>query len=190
MKTLLLLSLFVLVSCGGGSGSSSNSPIGTTTTTGNNGGTQNGTVVHGGYADSNVQHFSYDVVNPNQTTLTSTVNIPNGVVFTIPHEVVINSDTSNSLSYLYNGVSQSNFVAIEFANKITCQYNKNGNKFDFHHCESYAASVDWTIQAGDTYIMEDLNQDSQAQDKNKITVNIYSIYNNVLTGHINFSYDL
>lgn len=189
MKLLILLSLITLVSCGGGAGGSAANP-GTTTTSNGNGGNQSGQVVHGGYSDNNVQHFTFDVTNPGTTTLLSTVNMPTGTVFTIPNEVVINTDTNNCLSYLNGGVNQSNFVAIEIAGKISCNYIKNGNKFDFDQCTSYAQSVNWTMQAGDTYVIEELNQDSLIQNKNKIEVHVYSLYNNLLTGHINFSYDL
>ena len=178
MKTLLLLSLVLLVSCNGGAGSSTDSGSSLAPTAA-------ATPVHTiTRTDGVVSHKTYDVTNGGMSYYTSQNTLTDSDVFTIPATITLNTNSTNSI------VDGDNYMDMELVGRISCVYYKSGNTFTFDHCTSYAASVYWDIQPGDVYTVTDLNADSAAIDSHKINVVLYSQINTPRNGHINFSYDL
>lgn len=180
MKILILLSLVIFASCKGGAGS------GDTTAASVAASPTNSNVANNNWSsrtDSTVQNIVYDVVNGGSSYYSSTNILADSTVFTIPSTVTLTNNTTNS-------VLAADYIELQMVNRILCTYNRSGNVFNFSSCTSYASSVYWNIQAGDSYQVTDLNADSPALDKNKIIFVLQSNTNAVMNGHITFTYDL
>lgn len=180
MKTLLLIiSSVLLVSCNGGATGSqpsiATSGASPTVTTSN--------FWSGNRTDNVLDPITYDVTNGGSSYYSSTNHYGDSATFTIPEYVDINTDSANAIQV-------NDYMELQIGNRIACRYNKVTTYFQFDSCVSYAATVTWTIQAGDVYAMGDLNQNSPVANKDNVIMVLKSNTSTTMNGHINFSYDL
>lgn len=181
MKILILLSLVLFASCKGGAGSGEATTAASSSPTASNNNVANNN--WNSRTDSTVQNIVYDITNGGSSYYSSTNVLADSDVFTIPSTVTLTNNTINS-------VLAADYIELQMVNRIICTYARSGNVFNFSSCTSYASSVYWNIQAGDSYQVTDLNADSPVLDKNKIIFVLQSNTNAVMNGHITFTYDL
>jgi hypothetical protein len=189
MKSLLILSLILLVGCNAQSGGT---PATTVASPNNTSTVPASTTNPNVHSDNNVQHIVFDVTNGNQSFYVSSNTFTDTQTFTIPSTISLDNNSTNSIVTFNpsSGINNDNYIDIELVGKISCTYLKTGNTFNFDHCTSFASSVYWTIQPGDVYTVADLNADSSVALAHKINVALYSLTNTPRNGHITFSYDL
>ncbi len=173
-NVIILLSLVLLASCKGSGGSTAASSIASNTP-------NNFTTIS--RTDNVVQNVVYDITNGGSSYYSSTNNLADNDVFTIPSVVTLTSDSIGA-------IQSDDYVELQIVNRIRCNYAKSGNQFNFVSCTSFASSVYWTIQSGDVYTVTDLNADSPTLDKNKVIMVLKSNTSTVMNGHITFNYDL
>jgi hypothetical protein len=178
MKILILLFSLTLLSCKG---------AGTTATLSDQTNSNPTSYWTQNRVDNNVQRIVFDVVNGGMSYYSSTTTFNDTDLFTIPEYIDIDNDSLGT-------IHSDDYIELQIANRTFCHYYKMTNYFQFQGCQTTDNSITWTIQANDTYRMNDLNSNAVLTDKNKVIMVLKrhsSCTGNCLfNGHIGFSYDL